>query len=290
MSNIKQLFECSCCSYKTIRRFNMDRHIKTHTMKKENDISLVCSYCNRSFISKYNLDKHILNCKYKSYTYECSLCKKKYGSSSSLSQHKKKCTGELSIKPSLLSDSTTNISIIQNITNNIQVNILPCPTSLQQPFNFNCEQITQSVLQKILNHSNNSFIRFNRFVGKVLEHPENQIIRKNNPKDNFSLIHCGDGQWEYAYDKDTLPIITHHMTTAALDKCRSIEQQANHIIYSIKHFEEQVREINEMDYESSTYKEILQRLKLAIVNFSQKLIIDSFEIKTLTNEPKSYDK
>lgn len=267
MSDVKRL-ECSICSYTTIRKYNLERHIKTHDVKV-GDHSLVCSYCNRSFVSIYNLNKHQLNCKYKSLAYECAVCKKKYSSSSSLSQHKKKCTKEVSIKTTV---PPTHVSIIQNITNNIQVNILACPTSLEQSFNFNCEQITQSVLQKILNHSNNSFVRFNRFVGKVLEHPDNQVIRKHNPKDNFSLIHCGDGQWEYAYDKDTLPIITHHMTTAALDRCKTIEQQANHIIHSIKHFEKQVREINEMDYESAIYKEIIQRLKLAIVNFSQNLL------------------
>ncbi len=269
--------------------------VDTTVLKLDNPIIQPhkCNTCYKYFSTKYSLKKHISRCNHKEHLNQCIECKNILSSLSALNHHKKYCKGLPLIvsnnKPNInVPESTTytNNMIVQqtiNIINNntVNINILPCPLTREESFDFNCENITHTVLKHILQNTNDSSIRFNRFIGKVLENPQNQVIRKTNPKDNHSLIHLGNGKWELAYDKDTLPILTHHMTTAALGKIIEIEKQASFLIESIKGFRNQVTIINQMDYNEDEYKNTIQRIKLKIVNITQELLREE---KLLKNE------
>jgi len=169
-----------------------------------------CSKCNKCLSTKYYLKKHMENCNNKDNPLQCTECHKAFSSSSGLSHHKKVCKGFPMVVPDKANELQNipiqnmiqqNAQTINNVTNNVNITVLTCPQSVEEDFKFNCDNITPDVIMNILKYSSNSFIRFNKFVSKLLENPVNRVIRKTNPKDNHSLIHVGNNKWDYAHDK-----------------------------------------------------------------------------------------
>jgi len=295
-------FNCSQCSYTTKRKYNFIRHIQNvHNIQEPVDLQNVhfdlqnvhfdlqnvhsdlqnvhsdlqnvndvlihkCSNCYKTFSTKYTLLRHTPHCKNKQSPHQCTECHKAFSSRNSLCNHKKVCKG----LPLVVPDKVNELENIPIQANNVNITVLTCPQSVEEDFKFNCDNITPDVIMNILKYSNNSFIRFNKFVSKLLENPVNRVIRKTNPKDNHSLIHVGNNKWDYAHDKDMFPIITHHMTTAALDK--TIEMQKNKKDNFIKSFQQQVRVFNEMDYDSQNYQEFIQRIKYIVINITRRAL------------------
>uniref|UniRef100_A0A6C0CS20 C2H2-type domain-containing protein n=1 Tax=viral metagenome TaxID=1070528 RepID=A0A6C0CS20_9ZZZZ len=247
-----------------------------------------CESCYKSFSRKYNLDRHIPNCNRRQTPYQCTSCLKSFTCSSGLSQHKHFCKGYPLIDLNKSSNTVLpfgstqvngeNVQMIQqqqnaetinnttnNITNNtVNITILKCPESREEKFDFDCTNISYEDLMALLQKSKDAFIRFNNFVGKVLENPKNRVVRKTSPKDSHCLVHRGDDIWELAHDDDTFPIITHHMTTAVLGKTNGLTKNQKN--YYTDSFQGQVQDINEMDYDSSKYNSIEQRMKLQVIN------------------------
>jgi hypothetical protein len=254
-----------------------------------------CDGCYKSFSRKYNLQQHIPKCTRRQYPNQCTACLKCFTSRGGLSQHKHFCKGNLLTVPNQPSNTIVpsdcsqvneeNVQMIQqqnaetinnttnntinnttnNITNNtVNITILKCPESREEKFDFDCTNISYEDLMALLQKSKDAFIRFNKFVGKLLENPRNCVVRKTSPKDSHCLVHRGNDIWELAHDDDTFPIITHHMTTAALGKTNGLTKNQKN--YYTDSFQGQVRNINEMDYDSSQYNSIEQRMKLQVIN------------------------
>lgn len=261
------------------------------------NIQFKCPDCYKSFSRKFNLERHIPTCNRRQNPYQCTACLKSFTCSSGLSQHKKFCKGNALVVPNSQtkavipsgSNNTNvnaeNVQMIQqqqnadtiNNNNTVNINILTCPQSREEKFDFDCENISLEDLMGILQKSKDSFLRFNRFVSKVLENPRNRVVRKLSAKDCHSLVHVGDDKWELAHDNDTYPIITHHMTTAALGK--SIELDKNDKNYFIKAFQEQIRVFNEMDYDSLDYNSIVQRIKYHVINITRAVLAEEKRIR-----------
>ena len=59
-------YGCSLCDYKTDRKENITRHLKTLKCKNgeivENNAEYTCIVCNKTFKTKYLLEKHQVNC------------------------------------------------------------------------------------------------------------------------------------------------------------------------------------------------------------------------------------
>jgi hypothetical protein len=256
-----------------------------------------CDGCYKSFSRKYNLQQHIPKCTRRQYPNQCTACLKCFTSRGGLSQHKHFCKGYPLIVPNsssntvLPSGSTQvnaeNVQMIQqqqnaetinNTTNNtVNINILTCPESREEKFDFDCTNISHDDLIAMLQKSKDAFIRFNNFIGKVLDNPKNRVVRKASPKDSHSLVHRGDDKWELAHDDDTFPIITHHMTTAALGK--TIELDKNQKNFFIHAFQEQIRVFNEMDYDSLDYNSIVQRIKYHVINITRSVLAEEKRIR-----------
>lgn len=276
----------------------------THTdsesveMPVEND-KFKCTDCYKTFCNKYTLQRHIPNCNRRQHPNQCTACQKCFSSSNGLSQHKAYCKGQQLVLPKSQTNAVVpagstnvnaeNVQMIQQqqnaetINNNtVNINILPCPQSREEKFDFDCDNINLEDLMGILQKSKDSFLRFNRFVSKVLENPKNRVVRKLSAKDCHSLVHVGDDKWELAHDNDTFPIITHHMTTAALGK--SIELDKNDKNFFIRAFQEQIRIFNEMDYDSLDYNSIVQRIKYHVINITRAVLAEEKRIQKETSK------
>jgi len=270
-------YKCSHCDYTTNRVYNYERHMNTvHNIslleisQKVAPVEHNCSSCYKKFNTKFNLKRHEPVCKKIDEPTQCKECHKVFASRTSLYHHKEHC------KVAIHSGNVTNYNNC-TINNIVNVNILTCPTTRDHNFNFNCENITYDALMKILNFTDDSNVRFNSFVRKLLENPVNQVIKKTNPKDVFSMVHRGEGKWEMAYDCDTLPVLTHHMTTAALGKTIEFDNKPNSNF--LKAFQRQIQVFNELDYESSDYKETITRLKVHVINITREVMEEAARLK-----------
>jgi hypothetical protein len=248
-----------------------------------------CNGCLKTYSCLRNMKQHLEKCKKEKMRIQCEDCLKYFASNSSLSHHKKVCKGyplvcisedEPKKEKGMISiQNQTNIQsqtaeTINNVgTQNNTINILTFPQEGDKNFDFICDKISNAVMKNLLQSSNTSSIGFNRFIKTVMDNPQNRLLHKTNPNTIYSKIHVGDGNWDYAHDDDVYPLLTHHMTTVALQKAKELKEDiqiVKEIYNKVEPFIKHVREINEMDYESDEYKSILLRIKLIIVNLTRK--------------------
>ena len=247
-----------------------------------------CNGCLKIYSCLRNIKQHLDKCKKEKMQIQCEDCLKYFASNSSLSHHKKICKGYPLVcipqdEPKKENGTTihnqTNIQsqtaeTINNVgTQNNTINILSFPQEGDKNFDFICDKISNAVMKNLLQSSNTSSIGFNRFIKTVMDNPQNRLLHKTNPNTIYSKIHVGDNNWDYAHDDDVYPLLTHHMTTAALQKAKELKEDiqiVKEIYNKLEPFIKHVREINEMDYESDEYKSILLRIKLIIVNLTRK--------------------
>lgn len=272
-------------SHAHIEANHQDRYIKMDNNYYQ------CIECLKIYTTLRNVKNHLDKCKKEKLQIQCGDCLKYFSSQSSLSHHKKACKGyplicipinteEQSLKENKITiQNQTNIQnqtadTINNVgTQNNVINILTFPQEGDKSFDFICDKITNTIMKNVLQSSNTSSIGFNRFIKTVMDNPKNRLLHKTNPNTSYSKIHVGDGNWDFAHDDDVYPLLTHHMTTAALQKAKELKddiQIVNFLYNKLEPFIKHVREINEMDYESEEYKSILLRIKLIIVNLTRK--------------------
>lgn len=108
---------------------------------------------------------------------------------------------------------------------------------------------------------------FRRFIGKVFENPRNRIVSKTNPKDKFNKVHVGNGKWEVDTDASIMPIVAHHMTTAALQKMDDMKKRKvlDDIRLKAREFINYIDTINTND-DCEEYREALDDIKVILVN------------------------
>ena len=248
---------------------------------EENTKRYKCDKCYKSFSKLCTLTKHqeLGICKQILHPYTCDLCKVQQTSRYALSRHRKHCTGTTTLVPiegstsssNTISANNMNIGVQNNVQtqNNIQnqnnILIFPMSDEASEKFDYITDHINIAKLQEFIKQRKPS-IGFNKFVSEVLDNPQNRNVQKTNIKDRYSKVHIGDDKWELAMDSDVYPIMTHHMTTAALGK---MEEHKTDIPKSIKQkaaeFVEFIDQINTTD-EGDVYNETVERIKLILVN------------------------
>jgi len=240
--------------------------------------SVTCTKCGKEFKRNTNLQVHAESCN-GLVTGQCETCFQVFPYRMALYRHKKECTG-----PVATPSNTSCTPAVQNITINIansnignSINLLTFPEEDDGLFDFVTSKINQGTMKRCVSASK-AEVGFNRFMGAILEHVENQIVRKSNPNVNYSKIHKGDGEWILAHDRDVYPVMTHHMTTAALAKLEEFNKSMRHIC---DHFRRFVDIVN-TDDECKEYQNTIQRLKLIIVNMTQQ--IEAAEKRVLKDE------
>lgn len=259
-------------------------HLNKVKVSEETQIAktdLVCKGCQKIFTTKYNLDRHAKdNCQQIPLTIACDNCGQRFRCTQALANHKRmnRCrTNNIvnaenqgptqvvnngTIETQVVNANTNNNTI--NNTNNI--NIMVFPKDEMADFDFIVDHIHDALMKKYITQSQPS-LGFEMFIDKVLEHPENQIAKKTNLQTKYSKIHTGNGRFEYASDSRVIPIITHHMTTAALQKVNEMRQKPifNSIRERAKQFVNFIDEVNTND-ESEKYFGILDAVKIILVN------------------------
>lgn len=236
-----------------------------------------CTDCGKVLSCKRALKRHAEICEKNPNEFSCDKCHKMFASRASLSNHKHRCKG-LEITP-LNQESDEDAKIIQNNTitnshvnshntninqtNNISLLVFP---KEGEDFDFFVDHIKDQVMKKLIMHRKPA-IGFKQFVGKVLENPSNRIISKSNVKDRFNKVHIGDGKWETDTDNCAMPIVAHHMTTAALQKMEDMKQRKaiDDIRCKAKEFIDYIDLIN-TDDECEEYKDALDNIKVILVN------------------------
>jgi uncharacterized C2H2 Zn-finger protein len=268
---------------------NVDATAENVDAMAENVDAYKCPSCYKSFQWKKNYNKHIIICNGKEHPYQCLECKKSFSSRSSLAHHRKTCKGcPIIPAPNQESIASTSVPTIQNANqnNNNQVTVLPFPTSIEDlNYDFITDKITNTIMKNIMNKTTNKFIRLNNFIGKVFENPQNRVIKKSNPKQSHSMIHTGDGNWEFAHDSIVFPLLTHHLTTAALqklDKVKKDKEITKQLMYSLDDFIKYIEDINQENFNQQEYNAVLQRIKIMIVNLTQQWLQQEEKAQCIT--------
>jgi len=259
--------------------------------------TIKCSKCNKILSNKYYIKKHEKICKGVIDKFSCKYCNKKFKHEKCRFSHYKTCKKKKELDANALiakdtknvesqqiaqqtantinNNNTTNIENQNNTVNNNTVNnitVLAFPSDGDGDFEFDTEHISEQFMKKLLQKVQHPQFKFNNFFDKLMDNPKNRIIKKNSPNTSYSKIHQGDDKWDYGYDKDIYKTLTHHTTVAAFNKIENTREnnKAMEFYYNLKNFESYVKEVNEMDYDSSEYNDILQRIKLIVVNLTKK--------------------
>ena len=246
----------------------------------------VCDKCEKTFTTAKSLKRHSQhNCKQVKLQFTCDKCQEKFASKKTLSAHTRynRCRivtddqvgtpcNSAPVHVETQNIETQNINITNNnitnnnITNNNTVNVLVFPNDIDQDFDFDISHIQDSLMKKYITQSKPQ-VGFEMFMGKVLKHPANRIAHKTNPNTKYSKVHVGDGKYEYATDAKVMPIVTHHMTTAALQKVNDMKPKPIYagIRQKASEFIKFIDEVNTND-EGKEYMEALDTIKLILVN------------------------
>lgn len=214
--------------------------------------------------------------------FECTKCHTVLSCAAALSRHKATCahspTNTTSPSVSNTIHGNQNNTNIQQQTigqqNNVQTMnnlILAFPSGVEDTdFAFIKDHITEQVFAKLFNNSTKPDVAFARYVGKLMEDKRNRIIKKSNPNVNYCNIHTGDNEWELAYDKDALPVFTHHATCATLEDIGSYKKKLRALRVDVDKIHRYIDDVNTQNDMNTNYQDTIQRLRLMIINLTKK--------------------
>lgn len=277
-SNQKRSANNPKCSADSQKRSASNQKCNTLIIPHHSDNdNTTCSKCGRCFKRSYYMKVHMETCTGTGKGC-CEKCNQQFTNRFSLYRHRKGCQttdrvahdGSAGKAPIINNNVTINIGSINNScntnTNMNTVNVLPpFPIDDTTNFDFITDQITKAMMKKCV--SAHPAVGFKKFMTAIFDNPLNMLLQKTNPNISYSKVHMGDGEWQLEHDSSVFPIVTHHMTTAAIAKATEFERSLKYIC---ENFLSYVRIVNEND-EAEEYKHTLQNLKFIVVNMTKKL-------------------
>ena len=160
-----------------------------------------------------------------------------------------------------------NIVNNQTTVQNQQI-VLNFPNGLDdQNFTFLKDHISMKRFESLIGNTKPA-ISFARYTGAILERPENRMIYKTNPNTKYCKVH-NDDQWEYVLDEDAFPVLTFHMTCAALEDTHQYKKLTKQPKIHIGSLLKYLDDVNTENDENPNYQLAIDRLKLQIINLSQ---------------------
>ncbi|KAI8146936.1 hypothetical protein BJV82DRAFT_597100 [Fennellomyces sp. T-0311] len=85
VSSNEKKYECTICSAKFNRRYNLGTHIKTHDKNRTKEYA--CNVCPKSFDRKHDRDRHIATVHNGERSYACSRCPASFSRKDALTRH-----------------------------------------------------------------------------------------------------------------------------------------------------------------------------------------------------------
>jgi hypothetical protein len=296
---------CSLCGYTTNRKYNLQRHtISLHgslldenaqkpesvaqkpepaAQKPESPLTKVfkCQSCFKVFQRNYHLQRHIPNCKQVQHPYECIMCHRVCASADALSHHRKVCKTIVVAEPETKDGGTheqpttvTNIQTQNNTNahtiNQNTINIINFPQDGDTNFAFLKDHIQSSHLESMFNRVRPD-IGFRKYAHAILERKENRMIYKNNPNTRYCKIHR-DGNWDHELDKEAFPVLTNHLSIGALEDVHAHrEKLVRRTRIDVARILKYLDDVNTENDENSNFEDAMDRIKLIIINLSQRL-------------------
>jgi hypothetical protein len=163
-----------------------------------------------------------------------------------------------------------HMNIVNNQTqvNNQNQVILNFPNGIDdQQFAFLKDHISMNRFEKLMSN-NKPAVGFARYTGAIMERPENRIIYKTNPNTKYCKVH-NDENWEYVLDEDAFPVLTFHMTCAALEDTHAYKKMKKPPKIDIMSLLRYLDDVNTENDDNPNYQAAVERLKLQIINLSQ---------------------
>ncbi len=230
-------FSCSLCGYKSDTKKSVIRHLTRKIScgdgvpsMIENHVENKCEFCLKIFNTKPSVKRHQKNCKVKKDNIELELMKKE--------EEIKNLKNQLSQK--------SNITINNNIQNNININLAPwndplLPNDVEKYYRESVKKIFLAVPTLI------KFIHFNT------EHPENHNICIRNGRSKTAKVYNGK-EWE-TIDEDQL------IATLIADYEQTLEDYSDTKKLS---FTKKYQEIKDRDGEEKVYDDLHNEVKRII--------------------------
>lgn len=271
-----KMHSCASCAYSTNRKYNLERHEATmHSNGVTDDNDNTCPICTKTFSNRYTLERHMRNnsCRH---SLSCPKCNKEFASYSTKSRHVKNCNVILPIEET----NNSPLTVTHNVTNNVIENqtiiqtqnntyILNFPKGVEdEQFSFIRDHITMGKFEQLMGNQKPA-VCFSRYAGAIMQRPENRMIYKRNPNTKHCKVHNED-MWEYVLDEDAFPVLTFHMSCAALEDTHKYKKMTKRPKIDIASLLMYLDDVNTENDENPNYKHALERVKLNIINLSQR--------------------
>lgn len=242
---------------------------------------LTCLQCKKQFSNMFSLRRHVNleRCKKTSDPLECPNCHAVFAYNSSKSRHMRTCKAAktLTIPPAgaeaapVTQSAAATVNGDHNTVNQTNVQnqqiILNFPQLDDTQFAFIKDHITPKRFEKLIgNHK--PAIGFARYTGAIMERPENRMIYKSNPNTKYCKVH-NDKVWEYVLDEDAFPVLTFHMTCAALEDTHAYKKLTKQPKIDLASLLRYLDDVNTENDDNPNYQAAVERLKLQIINLSQ---------------------
>lgn len=257
-----------------------------------------CPDCYKTFKCGRNLQLHIPKCSKRTFRFQCRECMQILGSSSALCHHRRFCKGKSSDNENITKDcnivtqatAQEQPSHISNTTNHIQAHavqnantinnhntyILGFPDECDPDFKYVKDHINHPQLEKYWK-GRRPEIGFRMYANAILERRENRNIYKSNPNTKYCKV-LRDDQWEMELDKDAMPIVTNQLSIAALEDVHQYREKIKRTRIDVATILRYLEDINTENDENDNYKDAEDRIRLIIINMSQRWGLPTLEV------------
>jgi hypothetical protein len=260
--NQNDTFQCSTCMKHFTTQGNLMRHVHNGCRGIRN--VLVCEFCNKDFKHRSNKYNHV------------KVCKARLQLVSSTEETEvSSSTG-----PIITNNGNNNTNNVQAIQTQNNTYILNFNDAIDNPnFSFVKDHITTKKFEKLIS-GHKPEIAFSRYMGAIMERPENRILYKRGPNTKYCKVH-NEKRWTYILDEDAFPVLTFQMTCSALEDTHKYKELKKLPKIDIVSLLEYLDDVNTENDENNNYKLSVERLKLLIINLSQQYKIPINEISAL---------
>jgi hypothetical protein len=258
----KTQYACDECGKVLASHFSLQRHI-TKSCKGKVDHH-ACPHCSQVFTDVHNKYRHEKKCKEK---HDCQNSQEVNVAEPTTTTIQSQVNNNIQTQVNNVDNSVDN-----RVTYNNQTNvILNFPESLDDDnFKLVKDHMTVKRLEHLFNRKFQPKQGFARYTHALMEKPENRNVYKTGPNTKYTRI-CKDGEWLYELDEEVFPLLTYHISVAAIDDINNHKKELKKG-GKVDYFEvaKCLDDINTENDENDNYSFALEKLKVAVLNFSQR--------------------